>query len=111
VRLLNAASRRATLDSSQVVALRDQSGLAREKVLGRDRAMAIPARKVFWEATPVAEAAAQVPPDQASSVLRRASAASIPPEILESSIAHGAATNNLYIAVLSHSIVEALPRF
>ena len=38
-----------------MVALRDQSGPAR--VRGRDRAMEIPARKVFWEATPVAEVA------------------------------------------------------
>src|SRR3984893_6990027 len=41
--------------------------------------MAIPARKVFYEAVPVAEVAAQVLPDQASSVLLRTNAASIPP--------------------------------
>jgi hypothetical protein len=33
--------------------------------------MAIPARKVFWEAAPVVEVAAQVLRDRASSVLRR----------------------------------------
>jgi hypothetical protein len=67
------------LNSSPVVATQDQSALAPEKEGGPDRAMAIPARKVFWEATPVAEVAVQVLPDQASSVLRRAKAASIPP--------------------------------
>jgi hypothetical protein len=66
-------------DSSLVAAIQDQLGLAREKERGPDRAMAIPARKVFLEATPVVEVAAQVLPDQASSVLRRAYAALIPP--------------------------------
>jgi hypothetical protein len=47
-----------------------------------DRAMAIPAQKVFWEATPVAEVAARVPRGQASSLLRRAYATSIPPYTL-----------------------------
>ena len=46
---------------------------------GLGRATAILARKVFWEAVPVAEVAAPVLPDQASSVLLRADAASIPP--------------------------------
>src|ERR1700693_5953862 len=40
-----------------------------------DRAMAIPARKVFWEAVPVVEVAAQVLRGQASSVQRRVNAA------------------------------------
>ena len=60
-----------------MAAHRDQSGPAR--VRDPDRALEIPARKVFWEATPAAEVAAPVPPVQASSVLRRANAASIPP--------------------------------
>ena len=94
---------------SQVVAHRDQWGPA--QVRGADRAMEIPARKVFWEATPAAEVAAPVPPVQASSVLRRANAASILPEIPKSSIAHGAATNNRYIAVLAHFMLEVLSRF
>jgi hypothetical protein len=58
-----------------VAALPDQWALALEKERGLDRAMAIPARKVFWEAVPVAEVAAQVLRDQASSVLRRVNAA------------------------------------
>jgi hypothetical protein len=48
---------------------------------GLGLATAIPARKVFWEAAPAAEVAAQVPRDQASLVLRRANAALIPPYI------------------------------
>ena len=70
---------RAPLNSSLVAAIQDQLGLDREKERARDRETVTPARKVFWEATPAAEVAAQVPPDQASSVLRRANAASIPP--------------------------------
>ena len=69
----------APLNSSPVVVIQVQLGLAREKERDPDRAMAIPARKVFWEATPVVEAAAQVLPGRASSVLRRAYAALIPP--------------------------------
>jgi hypothetical protein len=63
------------------VAIQGQLALGREMARALDRVMAIPARKVSWEATPVAEVAAQVPPDQASSVLRRAyaNAASSPP--------------------------------
>jgi hypothetical protein len=68
--------------------------------------MEIPARKVFWEATPVAEVAVPVPQGRASSVLRRADAALIPPEILKSSIAYGAKGNNQYIAVHGRFIVE-----
>ena len=70
---------RAPLNSSLVAAIQDQLGLGREKERVRDRATATPARKVFSEAAPVAEVVAQVLPDQASSVLRRANAASIPP--------------------------------
>jgi len=73
----------APINSSLVVAIQDQLGLAREKERVPDRAMATPARKVFWEATPVAVVAAQVLPDQASSILRRAYAALIPPSSLK----------------------------
>ena len=58
-----------------MVAIPGQLALAPEREHESDRAMATPARKVFWVATPVAEVAAQVLLDQASSVLRRASAA------------------------------------
>jgi hypothetical protein len=69
----------APLNSSPVAAIPDQLGLDREKERAQDQAMAILARKVFWEATPVAEVVEQVLPDQASLVLRRANGASIPP--------------------------------
>jgi hypothetical protein len=73
----------APLDSSPVVAIPDQLGLDREKERVQDRATAIPALKVFWEATPVAEVVEQVLPDQASLVLWRANGTSIPPRTLE----------------------------
>jgi hypothetical protein len=62
-------------NSSPVAALPDPLALAREKEGGPDRVMAIRAQKVFWEAVPVAEVAAPVLRDQASSVLRRENAA------------------------------------
>jgi hypothetical protein len=73
----------APLNSSLVVAIPDQLAQAREKERVQDRAMAILARTVFWDATPVAEVAEQVLPDQASLVLWRANGASIPPRTLE----------------------------
>jgi len=63
------------LSSSPMVAIPGQLVLAPEKERVPDRGMATLARKVFWGATPVAEVAAQVLLDQASSVLRRANGA------------------------------------
>ena len=90
---------RAPLNSSLVAAIQGQLGLAREKERALGRAMAIPARKVFLVATPVVEVAAQAPRGRASSVLRRAYAALIPPLTLKGSITYRAAADNRYIVV------------
>jgi hypothetical protein len=77
--LVNAELLKPLLSSSAMVAIPGQLALAPEKERVPGRAMATPARKVFWGATLVAEVAAQVLLDQASLVLRRAKAASAPP--------------------------------
>jgi hypothetical protein len=74
---------RPTFTCSLVVAIPDQLAPVREKERAPGPATAILVRKVFWEATPVAEVVEQVLPDQASLVLRRANGASIPPRTLE----------------------------
>ena len=68
--------------------------------------MAVPARKVFWEAVPVVEVAAQVLRDRASSVLRRVNAAftfSLTSNT-KNRIPYRTIANNRYIAVGGHFV-------